>query len=181
MSVLHLEDALVERVARTLAVTRRVGDGDAAHSAERLLREQPEILAFVLAGTAQLGTEARAVGIFLGDVVFEAFRVAGRLTRPIPTGNFVQALKRNREMAFRIGQAHDKFAERYLRHSNTLRQPALIRYVTGVLLEDEPTCRHRIPRDELGPLFIMLKSIVDVLDEDVDALHASATTSSDPT
>jgi hypothetical protein len=86
----------------------------------------------------------------------------------------VTALKGNREMALRIGQAHDRFAERYLRNSKTLHQPALIRYVTGVLLEPDGTCPHAVPRDELGPLFIVLKSIIDVLDVDAEMAHAAS-------
>jgi hypothetical protein len=74
-------------------------------------------------------------------------------------------------MALRVGQAHDRIAERYLRHSNTLRQPALIRYVTGVLLESDDTCKHEMPRDELGPLFIVLKSVIDVLELDGRAVE----------
>jgi hypothetical protein len=80
---------------------------------------------------------------------------------------FVTALRANREMAIRVGEAHEKIAERYLRCSRTLKQPALIRYVTGVLLEPDATCPHHIPREELGPLFIVLKSVIDVLDSGV--------------
>jgi hypothetical protein len=155
-----IDDEVVEHVARRL--TGRPPGG----SAERLLRDQPEALAFLLAGTAQLSPNARTVGVFLGDVIVESFVSAGRGPRPIRPADLVASLKQNREMALRVGAAHDKIAERYLRNSNTLRQPALIRYVTGVLLEDVPTCPHEVPRDELGPLFIVLKSIIDVLDAD---------------
>lgn len=178
MPALLIEDTLVQRVARRLATyTHYTKDGPdsplaqamAGKSAERLLREQPEVLAFVLAGTAQLDPETRAVSVFLADVIFESFRLAGREARAVRTTDFVASLRRNRQMALQVGQAHDRFAERYLRHSNTLRQPALIRYVTGVLLEPDETCAHTIPRDELGPLFIVLKSVIDVLDEDCRA------------
>lgn len=165
MSQLHIDDALVEQAARQITDAR--GEGPlTSPSAERLLEDQPELLAFLLAGTAQLGAEARAVGVFLGDVVFETFRQAGRETRAVPTVDFVTALRGNREMALRVGQAHDRFAERYLRNSRVLRQPALIRFITGVLLEPGGACPHDIPRDELGPLFIVLKSVIDVLDHD---------------
>lgn len=69
-------------------------------------------------------------------------------------------------MALSVGQAHDKFAERYLRNSKLLRQPALIRYLTGVLLEPGDTCTHTIPRDELGSIFVVIKSVIDVLDRE---------------
>ncbi|MBI4510511.1 MAG: hypothetical protein HY698_12835 [Deltaproteobacteria bacterium] len=161
----EIDDTLVTHVARRLQGSRTPGAASGA-SAERLLREQPEVLAFVLAGTAQLNAESRAVGVFLGDVIFESFRLAGRDPRALRTTAFVTALRENREMALRVGQAHDRFAERYLKHSNTLRQPALIRYVTGLLLEPEEASRHEIPRDDLGPLFIVLKSVIDVLDTD---------------
>lgn len=174
MSVLHIEDDLVVRVAALLA-QKRVPAGTeprrsiapaSGASAERLLRDQPEILAFVLAGSSTLSTEARAAAVFLSEVIFDVFRLAGRTTRSVQPAQFIAALRHNREMALRVGQAHDKIAERYLRNSKTLRQPAVIRYVTGVLLEPEPTVPHEIPREELGPLFIVLKSIIDVLDED---------------
>lgn len=180
MSALKIEDSLVLRVAQRLSPGRPGSSGDsplaasaAGRSAERLLREQPEVLAFVLAGTAQLDAETRAVGVFLSDVIYETFRLAGRTTRTVKTTEFVDALKKNRQMALFVGQAHDRFAERYLRYSNTLRQPALIRYITGVLLEPDTTCAHTIPREELGPLFIVVKSVIDVLDSDTDAAVAA--------
>ncbi len=168
MNRLLIEDSLVLRVAHRLGVKRKQ-QLDERRSAERLLRDQPEVLAFLLAGTAQLAPETRAVGVFLAEVVFEVFRLAGRSTRPMESHAFIGALRSNREMALRVGQAHDRIAERYLRNSKTLRQPALIRYITGVLLEADPTCAHRTPRAELGPLFIVLKSVIDVLDADAAA------------
>jgi hypothetical protein len=164
-----IEDTLVMRVARRLATVEarsEARDLASSASAEHLLRDQPELLAFVLAGTTQLTAETRAVGVFLTDVVFEVFRVAGRPTKAVDPTAFVEALRENRDMALRVGQAHDRIAERYLRCSNALRQPALIRYVTGVLLESDDTCPHDVPRDELGPLFIVLKSVIDVLELD---------------
>lgn len=182
MSALHIEDNLVHRIANRLSAKRLAPPGEKPEaplaertgaSTERLLRDQPEVLAFVLAGTGPLSPEARAVAIFLAEVVFDAFRLAGRETRAVSPRHLVAALKENREMAVRIGQAHDRFAERYLKNSRTLHQPALIRYVTGALLEPDEHCPHKVPRDELGPLFIVLKSIIDVLDLDAD--HALAT------
>ena len=159
-----IADTLVRAVAQSLGEERSppLSPGP---SAETLLREQPEVLAFVMAGTAHLKPEARAVGVFLAEVIEQCFRREGRSSRRLASVEFVSALRENREMAIRVGQAHEKLAERYLRCSRTLRQPALIRYVTGVLLEHDPTCRHRVPREELGPLFIVLKSVIDVLDD----------------
>jgi hypothetical protein len=168
---LLIEDNLVLRVAHRLGTKRRETQ-DERRSAERLLREQPELLAFLLAGTAQLAPETRSVGVFLAEVVFEVFRLAGRASRALDASSFVGALRANREMALRVGQAHDRIAERYLRNSNTLHQPALIRYITGVLLEADPTCAHEMPRGELGPLFIVLKSVIDTLDADAAAALA---------
>jgi hypothetical protein len=174
----EIEDDLVLRVARRLSPFDKADHSSplasamAGRSAERLMREQPEILAFLLAGTAQLDAESRAIAVFLGDVILESFRLSGRDRRTVHTHHFVTALRRNRTMALRVGEAHDRFAERYLRHSNALRQPALIRYITGVLLEPDETCAHTVPRDDLGPLFIVLKSVIDVLDESMTELGA---------
>jgi hypothetical protein len=185
VSALQIEDNLVLRIATRLSTKRLAPPGEkpaapiaerSGASAERLLRDQPEVLAFVLAGTGSLSPEARATGVFLAEVVFDAFRLAGRDTRGVPPKLLVAALRENREMAVRIGQAHDRFAERYLRNSRTLHQPALIRYVTGVLLEADAHCPHTVPRDELGPLFIVLKSIIDVLDIDAEAALAGEPT-----
>jgi len=165
----EIEDVLVERIARRLSARTGAASRAAAGAAERLLREQPEVLAFVLAGTSALGAATRAAAVALAEVIFESFRLSGRATGPLATRAFLAALRQNRDMALRVGQAHDRFAERYLKHSNTLRQPALIRHVTGVLLEPDAGARHRLPHEELGPLFIVLKSVIDVLDEDCRA------------
>ena len=166
-----IEDALVAGVVQQLG-RARLPTRAPGRSAEHLLRDQPEVLAFVLAGTAHLEPEARAVGVFLAEVIEASFRAAGRSPRALAGREFVSALRANREMAIRVGQAHEKLAERYLRCSQTLKQPALIRYVTGVLLEPDATCPHQIPREDLGPLFIVLKSVIDVLDSGAGAQPA---------
>src|SRR5262245_59080382 len=76
---LQIEDSLVQRIAHPLADLRKgsqtegtperaasdapstsAADGLATGAcAEHLLREQPEVLAFILAGTAQLASETR--------------------------------------------------------------------------------------------------------------------------
>lgn len=162
--MMYIGDQVVEMAAQKVGGSK--GRAAAGTSAERLLREQPEVLAFVLAGTAQISTEARAVAVYLADVIREAFARVGRPSRLIGSHEFVAALRENREMAIKIGQAHDRFADRYLRNSRTLRQPALIRWLTGILLDPEGDCPHEIPRDDLGPLFIILKSVDDVLDSE---------------
>ncbi|MFH0901762.1 MAG: hypothetical protein V2A73_14125 [Pseudomonadota bacterium] len=166
MTRLQIDDSLVRRIVRELPRSDAGSGRPLATLVEQLLDRQPELLAFLLAGTAQLAAETRSVGLQLASVIFESFRLAGRTTRAVPTGSFVAALKENRDIAFRVGQAHDRFAERYLKNSNTLHQPALIRYATSVLLDHDESCPHSISREELGPLFIILKSIIDVLDED---------------
>lgn len=185
MATVHIQDSLVLRVVRKLQAARLAPatDGRAAISVERLLRDQPEVLAFVLAGTAQLAPETRVASLFLGDVIVESFRLAGRPPRPVKTSEFMTALRENREMALRVGQAHDRFAERYLKYSRTLRQPALIRYVTEVLLAPAESFPHRIAKDDLGALFVVLKSVIDVLDRDARGeapARESTETSTDP-
>lgn len=170
----EIEDALVEAVAARLANAGTAPPGSWGGAAERLLREQPEVLAFVLAGTNKLAIEARAVAVVLCGVIYETFRLAGRPARPLDPDAFVEALGRNRDMAQRVSAAHDRIAERYLRNTNVLRQPALVRYVSGVLLEPDERFPHEVSRRQLGPLFIILKSVIDVLDADAPAAAQSA-------
>lgn len=128
---------------------------------------QPELVAFVLTRTIGLGDESVAVGLFLSEVIFETFRLAGRTTRPIDADKFTAALRANVRMSKCFAAfASQKSAERYLEHSGMFSQPALIYYLTDVLRVGHETCPCKLPRAEEAELFVVLKSVVDVLDKD---------------
>ena len=132
----------------------------------RLLNEQPYLLACVLAATAPFSVGHRITTVFLTEVIFETFSSAGRASRIVQEDEFVEFLKSNRKTALLIAKADGRIAERYLRNSGALHQPALVRYVSGVLLDGHETCPHNLLRENLGAVFIILKTVIDILDQD---------------
>lgn len=180
MGKLVISKSLVERVAQSLHDRNDSSssklfptDPNATVLAEAekqafevLKRDQSGLLTFFLVYTLPLAGESKSVGLFLSEVILDAFRLAGWTVRRIDAVEFVSALQANRELKKKVATAHSKFADQYLWNERLKGQPDLLRYIVKVLCGKHHTCLHDLPPDNLGPLLMVLKSIVDVLNKD---------------
>lgn len=124
-------------------------------------RTRPDVAAFVLAATTGLSPESRALALRLGSIVCEVFERSGAPARRVRSRAFTLRLLANYDLAERVGVADERFAERYLRGTRALRQPALLRFLSEILLAPATPV---LDPAERGPLFLVLKTVVDVLD-----------------
>ncbi len=183
MSKLVIDDSLVARVSDSLhnrnemsatGVFASEEDGAAAELAKAeekawnyLERNQPSLEAFLLGFTSKLDDKSRAVMLFLSEAIFETFRSAGWTPRQINANELIVALMVNRDIVRQTEPAESRFVMRYLQESGFFRQLALVRYIIGVLSYGHKTCPYKVSNDDhLMLLFMVLKSIIDVLDHD---------------
>ena len=144
----------------------RVRRGDDLERARRLGTHRPELVAYLVAATRELSREARAAAWRGFEIACEAMRAAGG--EPRATVFDVMAVHdRNLEMAMAINASHPRIADRFLLCSGALRQRSLLQ-----LLSDRVAGKARC--GERGAVFLVLKTIVDVLD------HASGQPSPHP-
>jgi hypothetical protein len=134
---------------------------------ERLGREQPELLAYVLGATEELSAPVHALGVYVLMVIWQIFRRS--TDRRIPRIKAVaieRALERNEETLAKLEHADVKFLERAATVQASV-QPHVFRYVVEAIVEapddaDDPV---EMTAHEGGTLFLVLKTAIDLLHE----------------
>jgi hypothetical protein len=119
---------------------------------------RPELVAYVVAATRPLSTGAQAAAWRGLELACEAMDALGRRGGRASVERVLAAHQANEELAVAVGQAHPRFADRYLAHGVVLRQRALLRRLA------DDSARH-VPDGERGAVFLLLKTVVDVLDD----------------
>jgi len=132
---------------------------------------QPHLLGFVTAFLEELRDDANEMGTYLLFVVYKMFE--NSTTEEIPTVQpdaikdqyeANQELLLDMETAADGGQAFEDLA--YL---ESLKHPWVFRYVTEVLLETDDDLpadeRMSLSEEEIREVVILLKTVIDVLDE----------------
>ena len=129
----------------------------------RLARRQRELLTFVMTMTEDL-TEAQEIATYAFVVICRMFELGsgGRLPKA-KAAKIAAAYERIHEELGRLLAADERFLERYALVS-TGSEPFVMRYVTETRHEpDDPEAK--LEDDEIGEVFICLKTVVDVLHE----------------
>jgi len=129
----------------------------------RLAKRQPDLLTFVAVETEDLSEEAHQLAVYLFFVVTRTFEKCGALAR-ISTAVILEQFQYNISELERLEAAHDLFVERAAA-GQASRQPHVMRYVVEALMEagDEPD-PVELTEEEIGTLFLILMTVVDVLD-----------------
>ena len=136
----------------------------------RTAKKQRELIGFVAAYTEDLGREAAELGFYMFFTIYRMFQKgAGGGIRGIGGEQIERWLDQNENMLERLEGAHEKFVERVARVEAS-RQPYVMRYLVETLIEapdgDDPVT---LTEEETGALFLVLKTVVDVLDDWLEA------------
>src|ERR1044071_890966 len=153
--------------------------GFSAHTAqlhmEQLARRQRELLTFVTTMTEELSFEAQKTAIYTFVVICRMFERSSNA--PLPKakhGRIAATYERINSELGRLLTADERFLERHALMS-TGSEPWVMRYVSEVLLEpDAPEAQ--LNDEEIGELFICLKTVVDVLHEALAKLSQTTRT-----
>lgn len=129
---------------------------------ERIGLSQPELLAFVVEFTEEMGIEVRELGVYIFFVIFRMFqKMLGRV-RKISSQEIIKCYEENEALLERLEGAHEKFFDRVTRVQIS-RQPHVFKYMVEALMEEEGE-GIVLTEEEKGILFILLKTVIDVLD-----------------
>ncbi|MBN2122877.1 MAG: hypothetical protein JW821_01170 [Deltaproteobacteria bacterium] len=134
---------------------------------EKAGREQPELLAFVLGSVMDCGQEAQELAVYLYFVIHKIFKNAAKnRLRPITAAKIKRRLTQNEDHLSRIEGAHPRFVERAAA-LETRPQPFVVKYLVEAIVE-APECGDPVDLtdEESGTLFLVLKTVIDLLDEE---------------
>jgi len=159
-----------EIVQETWQEVARFEDKQARKEMTRLSKRQTELLAFVVVETEELSPEAHELAVYVFFVVLRIFEKGGTVAR-IPDEAILQQFQKNTDELERLSGAHDRFLERAA-VDQVSRQPHVMRYVVEALMESgEGPDSVDLTEEELGILFLVFKTAVDLLDAALEPRH----------
>jgi len=155
-----ISEEIVERTWREVAF---FSPDKAEREMEKIGRGQPELLAFIVGETEEMDRDVRELGVYMFFVIFRMFQSAlGGIGR-ISFEEIIECYEHNKTLMERLVGAHEKFLDRVVR-LQVSRQPHVLRYVVEALMEEEKGESIVLTEEEKGFLYILLKTVVDVLD-----------------
>jgi len=127
---------------------------------------QPELLAFVMESSKEMGREVRELAIYLFLVVYRMFQEAHGKINKISSEEIIECYKHNEGLMERLEGAHEKFLDR-IASVQTSRQLYVVKYVADAIMEEKDEGEGALPltEEQKGFLFLLLKTVIDVLDQ----------------
>jgi hypothetical protein len=125
---------------------------------------QPQLLAFVTESSQEMGQGVRELASYMFVVVYRMFQEARKKVKKISSKQIIECYEHNEGLMERLEGAHEKFLDRSA-SVQTSRQPYVVKYVVDALMEeDEGEEAVALTDEQKGFLFLLLKTVIDVLD-----------------
>jgi hypothetical protein len=135
----------------------------------RLGKNQPELLSFIVQFTEELALEVKELALYMFYVICRMFEKGyEKKIKKISPEEIIDCYERNEKLVESLEGVHDKFYERIARVQIS-GQPYVIKYVVETLFEapedEEPV---DLTDEDVGYLFLLLKTVVELLDRKTD-------------
>ncbi len=161
-----IPEAVVEEVWREVAA---FDPDQAGQEMESTAKKQRELISFVDAYSEDLSQEAAELAFYMFFTIYRMFQQQSEARiKPIKGGKIERCLDNNEDLLGRLEGAHEKFVERVAKVESS-RQPHVMRYLVETLMEapegEDPVF---LTEEETGALFLVLKTVIDVLDQTLD-------------
>jgi len=132
---------------------------------ERISKNQPALLAFVMADSEDLSEDAQQLGLFIFVIVLRMFeKHFGAKLKSVELED-VQRLRDNTEESLiALQDADEKTLEQTLT-AQMSNQPFVMKYIAEAIFDPNPEDGVKLTEDEIGGLIMTLKTIVDALEE----------------
>ena len=136
---------------------------EAWRAMEKVTKRQPALLAYVMAETRDCRSDAQELAVYLFFVILRMFdRLPGHRLKRVSIQQVERRAAENEAALERLGSARERFFERAAQ-VQAESQPHVLRYLTEAILEGEDP-ELELTEDESGLLFLVLKTVVDLLD-----------------
>jgi len=143
----------------------------AAFTADRANKEmiamgknQPDLLAFLMAHTDDLQQEVKELAIYVAFVVYKMFLdSSGKIPR-ISSKEIIARYKENTRFIESLEGVHEKFIDR-IAGVQVSKQPYVMKYVLEALMEDAEEDGIDLTEEDIGSLFLLFKTEIEVFDK----------------
>jgi len=128
-------------------------------------KNQPALLAFVTERSEETGQEVKELGVYLFFVVYRMFQKTQGKIKRISSQEVIECHEHNESLMERLEGAHERFLDRAARIQIS-KQPFVMKYVIDALIENEEGADvTELTDEDKGFLFVLLKTVIDVLDQ----------------
>ena len=158
-----LSEALVTETWRACA---QMPSAEAQAAIRKLGRQQPALLAYVLAASESLSPAAGELMVYLFFVVTRAFYASGQRIRRVPPAAIDACEAELERRLLCLQGAHEAFVERAAAVLSAT-QPHAFRYLVEAVIEapSEPVDPIPLTPEEEGALFLAIAMAITVLDQ----------------
>ncbi|MBL7177272.1 MAG: hypothetical protein ISS66_15720 [Desulfobacteraceae bacterium] len=134
----------------------------------KVSKDQLYLVAFMMEFTQDLNQEVRELAIYIFYVICRMFQKSSkkRIKRISPE-EVINCYQKNEHLIETLEGVHERFLER-IAGVQLSGQPYVMKYVVETLIEaPEGEDSVDLTEDDIGYLFLLLKTVVDMLDEKV--------------
>lgn len=158
-----IPEALVEETWQEVA---SFGLDRAHREMTKVSKNQPELVTFVMEFTQDLDQEVRELGTYMTFVVYRMFQKSSlKKIKKISAEEIIASYEANEDLIESLEGIHEKFLDRIARVQLSA-QPYVMGYVAETLIEapeeEDPVA---LSEEDIALLFLLLKTVVDVLDK----------------
>jgi hypothetical protein len=156
-----LSEALVEKTWQKVAEFTPDRANKEMHA---MGKNQPELLAFLMAYTDDLHQEVKELAIYIAFVVYKMFLDSRGKIPKISGKEIMAAYDKNTRFMENLGGANGKFIERIV-GIQVSKQSYVMKYVLEAIMEDSAEDGIDLTEEDIGLLFILFKTEIEVLDK----------------
>ena len=127
-------------------------------------KNQPDLLAFLMSYTDDLKQEVKELAIYIAFVVYKMFHDSGSKIPRISSKEIMAKYEENTHLIESLEGAHEKFIDR-IANVQVSKQPYVMKYVLEALMEDAEEDGIDLTEEDIGTLFILFKTEIEVLDK----------------
>jgi hypothetical protein len=133
----------------------------------KISNNQPEFLAFVMESAAEMSQEVKELAIYMFLVVYRMFQKSHGNIKKISSEEIIECYQNNEGLMGRLEGADERFLDR-IAGLQTSKQPHVVNYIVDALMEeDEGEDAVQLTEEQKGFLYLLLKTVIDVLDQKV--------------
>jgi hypothetical protein len=158
-----LPEDLVEKALQEIEL---YSDDRIAEEIAKLEKKQPNLLSFIVEFTHELDEPVIELGIYLFFAVYYIFQKGyAKKIKRVTIDEIISCFEDNQKLMESMEFAHSKFYER-IAEVQISPQPYVIMFVVDALLESpDEEDMEELADEDVGYLFLLLKTVIDVLNK----------------
>ena len=154
-----------ELVEETWQEVARFTPGQTNKEMTKMAKSQPDLFTFMMQFTEDLDQEVKELAIYMFFVAYRMFEKSSRKTiKKISAREIIDCYEYNEGLMRSLEGVDEKFFHRIAK-TEISRQPYVMKYVTETLMEapeeEDPVA---LTAEDIGVMFLLLKTVVDLLD-----------------